>query len=118
MDGQWLTEATLNVPVQADFIDYSDRALFDDGDGSFTAAVVSQESSAIWIGTLTTGPWNLAGPGIVYGFPRTGLDDVQYCSIEGVSFLNRTTLAMVSDKTDIKGPCSDKEESVHIFSLP
>lgn len=114
----WVTETTLNIPPEASFRDYSDIALLDNGDGTFKVAIVSQESSALWLGTLTTSPWELSGPGIVYAFPRTANGALQYCDIEGVTFLNGNSLAFVSDKSTGSDACKDKDESVHIFAIP
>ncbi|MEO6598668.1 MAG: hypothetical protein ABIQ16_02265 [Polyangiaceae bacterium] len=116
--GVWETQASLKVPESVAFLNYSDLALRDNGDGSFTAANVSHQSSALWLGRLSTSPWGLSGPSTFYVFPRTEDGVVQYCSIEGVTFLGSTVLSAVSDKSDGSAPCTDKEESVHIFQLP
>lgn len=114
---QWVTETKLDVPVTAAFEDYADLALLPNDDGSYTAAIVSQESAALWIGTLKTSPWELVGAGVVYAFPKSDGGQRQYCEIEGITFLDRTTLAMVSDKTK-DSACAAKSESVHVFALP
>jgi hypothetical protein len=116
--GAWTTQARLDVPAAALFADYSDLALRARGDGSYTVAIVSQESSALWIGTLSTSPWALYGPGAVYAFPRDANGDVAYCTIEGVSFLDATTLVMVSDKAGDGDACAAKSEAIHVFTVP
>jgi hypothetical protein len=118
VDGVWVTEATLKLPESVAFLNYSDLALRQNSDGSFTAAVVSRKSSALWLGTLTPSPWSLSGPGAFYFFPRTEDGVVQYCSVEGVTFLGPTIIAAVSDKSDGSAPCTDEEQSIHIFELP
>jgi hypothetical protein len=117
IDGVWTTQVTLQIPSSVAFLNYSDLALRDNGDGSYAAAIVSRRSSLLWMGTLTTSPWALTGPNSFYTFPRTNDGEIQYCSVEGVSFLGANVLAFVSDKRD-GAPCSDKAESVHLFQLP
>lgn len=114
----WLTEAMLEVPASAGFADYSDIALRDGGDGTATVAIVSQRSSAMWLGTIAQEPWRFVDSGAVYSFPKTVGGAVQYCDIEGVSFLDDKTFAMVSDKTSGADACNKKDESVHVFKLP
>jgi hypothetical protein len=69
----------------------------------------------MWIGTLTTAPWALTGPSSLYAFPRTDDGKIQYCTVEGVTFLGPTVLAFVSDESDGAAPCGDKDESIHAF---
>lgn len=110
----WVTEATLYLPSSANFADFSDIALLPQQDGTFKVAVTSQESKRLWIGTLSATSWSFLDSGTVYAFPSSS-----YCNIEGVTFLSATQLAMVSDMTtDTTSPCNDKDEMVHVFSLP
>lgn len=118
VDGVWVTQTTLKVPEPAAFLNYSDLALRDNGDGTFVAAIVSHKSSALWLGRLTTTPWAFNGPSSFYVFPRTAEGVVQYCSVEGITFLGPSVLAAVSDESDGSTPCSAKEESIHIFQMP
>lgn len=104
----WKTLATLLVPVT--FGDYADVGLRDTGDGGFAMAVVSQESAKVWLGRLATQPYRIDGAGSVYAL------DAKYCELEGITFLDATTLALVSDKSD-KDRCKAEGESVHIFSI-
>jgi hypothetical protein len=115
---EWRTEDSMEVPEVAAFLDYSDVALRDRGDGTATVAIVSQRSSALWLGTLAQEPWQFLDTGVSYAFPRRLDNATQYCNVEGVSFLDEQTLAVVSDKTAQSGPCSDKDQSVHLFRLP
>jgi len=117
-DGVWATRASLKLPESVAFLNYSDLALSDNGDGSYAAAIVSHKSSALWLGRLTTSPWALSGPSAFYVFPHTEDGVIQYCSVEGITFLGPTVLAAVSDKSDGSVPCTDEEESIHIFKLP
>jgi hypothetical protein len=117
LNGTWTTQVTLTVPNAAAFLNYSDLALHENDDGSYTAAIVSRKSSLLWTGTLTTSPWALTGPSTFYAFPRNSQGEVQYCSVEGLTFLGANVLAFVSDKSD-GAPCNDKAESVHLFRTP
>ena len=69
--------------------------------------------------------------GKVYDFPRSSDScEVVYCNIEGIHWVSTGgteeeapgTLVAVSDKMKSKGrqpyPCQDKDQSVHLFSLP
>lgn len=114
----WTAESTIALPPAADFIDYSDIALQDNGDGTYRMALLSQESSMLWIGTLETSPLRAAGPGVVYEFPKNVAGAVMYCTLEGVTFLSATELAFVSDKSDATTLCNTKDESIHVFALP
>jgi len=118
VDGVWTTQETLKIPSSVAFLNYSDLALQKNDDGTFALAVVSHKSSAMWLGTLSAAPWSLSGPGTFYSFPRTADGAIQYCSVEGVSFLGPSVFAVVSDKADDSAVCSAKEESIHIFQTP
>ncbi len=118
--GSWVTETTLNIPSSATFDDYSDIALHSNDNGTYKVAVTSQQSSRIWIGTLTTSPWGFSGTSQVFEFPKADGDAKQYCNVEGVTFLTSTQVAIVSDQyTGSKSsPCFNKDEMVHIFNIP
>jgi hypothetical protein len=116
-EGTWVTRLVLEVPKSVTFADYSDLALLSNGDGSYRAALLSRESSALWIGTLTTVPWSFQGPGAFYSFPLSD-GDTSYCSLEGVTFVGPRSLALVSDASDGDKPCNTEEESIHLFELP
>jgi hypothetical protein len=116
--GAWVTEATLKLPTAAAFLDYSDVALRPLENGSFALAVASHRSSALWLGTLSTAPWAIGESGTFYSFPRDDSGQVRYCSVEGITFLGPSLVAAVSDRSDGSKPCSDTEESIHVFRLP
>jgi hypothetical protein len=118
LDGIWTTQLTLALPSGVAFLNYSDLALQKNADGTFSAAVVSHKSSQLWLGTLTTEPWALTGPGTFYTFPRAADGSIQYCSVEGVTFLGPSVFAVVSDKADGSAGCSAEEESIHVFQTP
>ncbi|MDB4938446.1 MAG: hypothetical protein JWP87_5418 [Labilithrix sp.] len=113
--GSWRTETTLALPALADFDDYSDLAVLADDDGSYHVAVVSQQAAALWLGVLTTRPLALRLPGVVYGFPKAG-GKTQYCSLEGVTFLDKATFALASDHSKNSGGCT-KAEAIHVFAI-
>jgi len=110
----WVTETTLYLPSSVAFADFSDIALLPQAGGTFKVAVTSQESKRLWIGTLSATSWSFLDAGTIYAFPSSS-----YCNIEGVTFLSATQLAMVSDMTsDNTTSCNDKDEMIHVFSLP
>lgn len=111
----WVHENTLKLPKAAAFIDYSGLAVRGD-----RLAVVSQESSALWVGTLAADEWGCNDDGQVYRFPRKNKDKVVYCNIEGVDWFSDDRIIVVSDKTksDQKKRCRDQDQSIHLFSLP
>jgi hypothetical protein len=96
------------------FKDYADMALTRD-----RIAVVSQESSRVWIGRLRLGQWAIAGKGRVYNLPRTKKGKKRYFTVEGISWLSPRTLVAVSDKTKKSHPDRGlkTEQSVHVFRI-
>lgn len=117
-NGRWTTQTTLSIPSAAAFADYADLAIRARGDSSFDIAVLSQASAALWLGTLTTSPFAIQGPGQIFDFPKNADGTEAYCELEGITFLDASTFAMVSDKTNDKTYCNDKDTSAHIFHLP
>ena len=108
--------ASMDLPRSLPFVDYSGM---DVRDGAL--AVVSQESSALWVGTLDPQNWRIQGDGDVYSFPKEIDGAVGYCNLEGVSWIDEDTLALVSDarKRGEQPPaCAEKEQSIHVFRLP
>ena len=51
-------------------------------------AVVSQESSRLWVGRLRPADWTITGRGRVYDFPRTKKGKKLYGTVEGISWLS------------------------------
>ncbi len=116
----WVTQATLTVPVA--FPDYSDIDIW----GS-RVAITTQQGSQLWTGTLSATSWSFTDAGRVYDFPRGSSagtvgagSNVLYGNIEGVSWVNATTLVCVSDKADSSQPSYQqyKDQSIHVFQLP
>lgn len=110
--------ASLAVPPRARFHDFADLGVRRRPDGDYDVAIVSQLSSALWLGRLNTTTWQFADEGVVYGFPRTSAGLAQYCNVEGVAFLGENKVVVASDKSDGMPPCNDKDESLSIFILP
>ena len=86
--------------------------------------VISQESSAMWVGRLRAHPAGLEDvfedDGELFLFPRDDQGRVMDRNLEGVTWLDDDRLVVVSDrgKPDQPGRCARKEQSIHIFRLP
>jgi len=105
---------TIKLPPQLWFIDYSSLAMRGD-----RIAVLSQRSSALWVGAFTPGTWDLADAGATYEFPRDPDGHIVYGTVEGVSWLDDGHVVVVSDRADRSEPrWRTKHRSVHIFSIP
>ena len=109
----WKREATIRLPKDLDFVDYASVAVRD-----HRIAVLSQSSSALWIGTLATTGYAVEDSGTMYEFPRDADHRVVYGTVEGVSWLSDDRLVMVSDRVDANTPARAKERSLHLFRLP
>ena len=112
--GVWNSVARIKIPKDVAFKDYADMALDRD-----RIAVVSQESSRVWIGRLRLGQWTIAGKGRVYDLPRSKKGKKRYFTVEGISWLSPRTLIAVSDKTKKSHPDRGlkTEQSVHVFRI-
>ena len=105
---------TIKLPPQLWFTDYSSVAVHGD-----RIAVISQRSSALWVGAFTPGSWDLADVGATYEFPRDPDGHVVYGTVEGVSWLDDDHVVVVSDRADRTEPrWRTKHRSVHIFTIP
>lgn len=116
---EWKTQYVMKIPKSAKFVDYSDIAIRGN-----RVAIVSQESSQLWLGEIDTSDpsaFELSGDRVLH-FPRDHSCHIQYCNIEGIHFLTDELLAAASDKMKSKGKqdfrCLDKDQSVHVFVLP
>lgn len=108
--------ASTDLPRSLPFVDFSGM---DVRDGAI--ALVSQETSALWVGRLDPENWRIQGDGDVYAFPKASDGTLGYCNVEGVSWIDEDTLVVVSDarKEDKQPPsCAAKEQSIHVFRLP
>jgi hypothetical protein len=111
----WKQVATAELPGNLHFADYSAVA-----SAGGRLALVSQESSALWVGEFTTDTWTAIGSGETYLFPRNSGGEVVYRTIEGVCWLGPDRVVVVSDrgKRDDEGHRDRaKEESLHVFDL-
>jgi len=126
IDCMYKSIETYKLPKYIDFVDYSAMQFrkTKNKNNKFDVVVVSQESSAIWVGKVE---WSLNnGPdfddGKIYEFPKGGNCETMFCNVEGVAFDDNNQFVMVSDATKHKGKqpwiCSEKDQSVHIFKLP
>ena len=111
----WQPTDTICLPPSLPFIDYSSLSVSGD-----RVAVVSQESSALWVGRLSPSTWEVVDDGVVYLFPRTRHGQIRYGTVEGVSWLDEQTLAVVSDRAKPGQPRRMRatDQSVHIVALP
>jgi hypothetical protein len=112
----WKRVDTVKLPRTLRFADYSSLSV-----AAERVAVVSQESSALWLGHFRPGTFTVAGPGDTYLFPRNPAGEVVYCNVEGVSWLRDDEFVVVSDraKNGRQGRrCRAKDQSLHIFALP
>jgi hypothetical protein len=106
--------ATVRLPSRVPFIDYSSLAVRGD-----RIAVLSQRSSALWVGSFRPGSWEFADHGTCYDLPRDTEGRIQYGTAEGVSWLADDRVAVVSDRAPRDAPrWRTKHRSVHIFALP
>lgn len=113
--GVWKPIACIKLPSNVEFEDYSAVALRGD-----RIAVISQRTSRLWIGRLSTKDWTISGKGRLYDFPRTKKGRPRYCTLEGLCWLSDTTFVLVSDlsKRSYRAGCSKRDQSIHVFRLP
>jgi hypothetical protein len=115
----WRHAGTIRLPETVRFKDYSSLE-FRNG----TLTVISQASSALWVGCLRGEEAIREDPfedhGRLFLFPRDGKGRIVYCNVEGVTWLSDDILAVVSDraKAGQPGRCARKDQSVHVFRLP
>lgn len=121
-EDHWKVVAEIKLSPNIPFLDYSDMDI-ENG----RVAIVSQASSAIWIGELHPERWELSEKGSIYYFPfgdregNAGLGgEVIYCNIEGVSWLGHHEVVVASDKRSEEQDkwCKHKESMIHIFEIP
>lgn len=124
---QWSTVRKIKIPKSADFEDYS-AITMDHSTGK--VAISSQEESQVWFGQLlgltSDGLWDLdtiefdKHVGEVYSFPKNNRCETVYCNIEGIQFIDDSTILAVSDKMKSKQnyACHSKDQSAHLFVIP
>ena len=116
---EWDHVGTIKLPKTVRFKDYSS---LDICEGYLT--VLSQSSSAMWVGRIRAQPASLKDvfedDGHLFLFPRDKKGQTIYCNLEGVTWLGNDRLVLVSDKGKDKQSkrCARKGQSIHIFKLP
>jgi hypothetical protein len=110
----WHPVARIKLPRHVNFKDYAGMALRGD-----RLAIVSQESSRVWIGRIRPGEWAIAGRGRIYEFPRTKKGKKLYYTVEGISWLSPQTLIAVSDLRKKRHPkrSARTDQSIHLFRI-
>ena len=115
--GGWVHMGTIRLPQTLVFEDYSGIAVAGD-----RLAVVSQASSALWVGRLRGGRHvTVVDEGTVFRFPTDSRGRTVYRTVEGVSWLGDDRVVVVSDKVKPgsgERPGRAKDQSIHIFALP
>jgi len=111
----WKRMGKIRLPETVLFEDYSGMAVTGD-----RIAVISQRSSALWLGTLAPSDWQVIGAGTSYALPRASDGGIVYGTLEGVSWVAPDQVVMVSDKAKpAQGlRCRAKDQSIHIFRIP
>ena len=111
---RWDRVGTIKLPETVAFEDYSSLSL--DGD---RLAVVSQASSALWVGELAPSTWDVRGEGRSYVFPRDRDGRTVYGTVEGVAWTGPAEVVVVSDRADRDHPrWREKDQSIHVFAVP
>jgi hypothetical protein len=105
----------IRLPETLLFQDYSGIAVTGD-----RIAVVSQASSALWLGNLAAASWQVTDAGTSYALPRNADGSIVYGTAEGVSWIAPDLVVMVSDKAKPEQDrrCRAKDQSIHIFGIP
>jgi hypothetical protein len=110
---EWRHLGTLNIPTAVTFEDYSSIDIMND-----RVAIVSQESSVLWVGKLQKSGWGFVDNGLIYPFPRDGEEKV-YGNVEGVCWISDDQVVVVSDKKKEHDPGKkEKDQSIHVFEIP
>jgi hypothetical protein len=114
-DRHWERVGKIRLPETVLFQDYSAIAVTGD-----RVAVISQMSSALWVGDLAPSGWEVAGAGTCYALPTDADGAVVYGTAEGVSWMAPDQVVVVSDKAkpDQDPRCQAKDQSIHIFRIP
>ena len=101
----WKPVARIKLPRTVKFEDYSAVAL-----RGRRLAVLSQQSSRLWIGTLRFGDWTIADEGKTYEFPRTKKGKIKYRTLEGLCWLTDRSFVCVSDLSKRHGKKAAPED--------
>ncbi|MFI1675544.1 hypothetical protein [Streptomyces sp. NPDC020607] len=112
---RWTNTATIRLPKSLPFEDYSSVSVRDG-----RIAVLSQASSALWVGRIDTKKWEV-DEGKVHRLPTDGKGRTVYGNPEGVSWVSADHVVIVSDRAK-KGAANErfraKDQSIHLFLIP
>ena len=111
----WEYITSISLPKNLTFIDYSGIDINTQNE----LAISSQETSAIWISELNITKWHITDNGKVYYFPKNKKGKKIYCNVEGISWITKNKLVVVSDamKSNQSKRCKKKEQAIHLISL-
>jgi hypothetical protein len=111
----WKRVGKIRLPETVLFEDYSGIAVTSD-----RVAVISQVSSALWLGRLSPDGWQVTGAGVTYALPRDADGTITYGTAEGVSWIGPDQVVMCSDKAKPEQDhrCRAKDQSIHVFRIP
>jgi hypothetical protein len=113
----WQMQKMINLPSSITFIDYSSIAI-----SGNRLAIISQESSQLWVGHLDLNTLEVLDDGKIYDFPRNDACEIVYCNLEGIDWINENMLIATSDQMKGGGDqnfrCLARDQSVHVFVLP
>ncbi len=111
----WDRVGKIRLPETMLFEDYSGIAVTGD-----RIAVISQVCSALWLGRLAPGDWQVTDAGITYALPRDADGSIVYGTAEGVSWISPDQVVVCSDKAKPEQDrrCRAKDQSIHIFRIP
>ena len=119
----------IRLPTSLKFLDYSDLAMYEYQSSTYVA-ISSQESSQLWISKIeeiNESPFfQIVSEELsfIFNYPKrrrnNGSCTVEYCNIEGVTWINGNELFLASDvsKTSQEDGCKAKDASIHYFSIP
>lgn len=114
--GYWSHAATIRLPKELPFGDYVSLEV-----RGRRLAILSQASSAVWIGTLQEGGWGFVDDGIIFCLPPSKSGNNIYCTVEGITWVDDHTLAAVSDShrgRRMNARCEQREQCIHLFNIP
>lgn len=115
-EDEWQHVDTIHLPTSLWFQDFSSLAI--DGD---RLCVLSQASSALWLGALAPAGWEVLDDGEAFAFPTDADGRTLYCNVEGVAWLPDGRVVVVSDRAKPGkhgSRCQSKDQSVHVFTIP
>lgn len=76
----------------------------------------------MWVGELDNGAWTWRNEGQLYEFPRSDDGSIRYGNIEGVGWINPTTVVAVSDRQKKQDQpnkrLSETDQSIRVLRTP